>query len=765
MKVKKIEIELLSDTCVSDGGIYNSAVDMDICYDDYGFPYIPGKRIKGCLRECALELSDWEEKIDIKNLFGEKGDDRGNVVIKNAYIRDRESMIKVIEELADTPLVHPQNVLDCYSYVRTQTALDFDTGVADNQSLRTIRVANKGLIFEAEVLFLSENMAMEKDLEKCLAVFRHIGISRTRGLGEVKAILLPASDAKKECRSKIVSVPYVQDSTHLEYEISLKEPVICKSVGEQEAFSMDYIEGTKILGIIGQRLKNKGDGEIFSKWLKEGKFHCSNAYPVVAGKRFYEVPASVFCIKNDSENYRNKIYMESKTPSCDEGLQLNQVKHCYVDMTEDGKMMKYSVKKENRYHHSRPEDKSVGRSIMGKDGSQLYQISSIKEGQVFRGFIDGDSDLIQKLYALITENNQCMIGYGRNGEYGGCAIRVAELGTKEENKEEVNSFYALLKSPAIIYNNKAMYSTDVKDLQEEILANIMEGNSEVSRDIQLFDKNSIRIMQYTNITPIGGYNVTWGCRKPMIYTFDKGTVLVFRLPAEMRCKVKMGQIWIGERCMEGFGEVLICSVKASGSYEGKIVHQIEEEYQKEQNQPKDSRCDLSNFMKQDFVRKVYTKRFKEFLRFKASEVAADMECTMQLKRTTISLKPAVSNMALMCEENDSVRDVWANCRKRFEKASNSKDKKRKCAEKIIKYIRGIEKEGQLEDDWDDTEYPQLVCLMNEFEKQYHISCTFDKDTAKNWELFYLAELLKQIKYVLRQKNTNEGVAGNEKCNY
>lgn len=50
MRNYRIKIELLSDMCVSDGGIYNSAIDTDICYDEYGFPYIPAKRLKGCLR-------------------------------------------------------------------------------------------------------------------------------------------------------------------------------------------------------------------------------------------------------------------------------------------------------------------------------------------------------------------------------------------------------------------------------------------------------------------------------------------------------------------------------------------------------------------------------------------------------------------------------------------------------------------------------------------------------------------------------------------
>ena len=40
----KIRIELLSDLCTYSGETYNSLVDMDVIYDEYGIPYIPAKR-------------------------------------------------------------------------------------------------------------------------------------------------------------------------------------------------------------------------------------------------------------------------------------------------------------------------------------------------------------------------------------------------------------------------------------------------------------------------------------------------------------------------------------------------------------------------------------------------------------------------------------------------------------------------------------------------------------------------------------------------
>lgn len=54
----KITIRLLSDLSTTAGETYNSLVDTDVVYDKYGIPYIPAKRIKGCIREAALEMCE-----------------------------------------------------------------------------------------------------------------------------------------------------------------------------------------------------------------------------------------------------------------------------------------------------------------------------------------------------------------------------------------------------------------------------------------------------------------------------------------------------------------------------------------------------------------------------------------------------------------------------------------------------------------------------------------------------------------------------------
>ena len=71
----KITIKLLSDLCTCSGETYNSVVDMDVVYDEDGIPYIPAKRIKGCIREAALEMKEmgFISEAQYESVLGKEG--------------------------------------------------------------------------------------------------------------------------------------------------------------------------------------------------------------------------------------------------------------------------------------------------------------------------------------------------------------------------------------------------------------------------------------------------------------------------------------------------------------------------------------------------------------------------------------------------------------------------------------------------------------------------------------------------------------------
>jgi len=721
----KIKIELMSDMCVSDGSIYNSLIDIDICHDSYGLPYIPAKRIKGCLRECALELKDWGYDININKLFGKEGDNRGAIIIYNAYLSDRDKIIDEIDKAEGNILSHPQNILRNYSYVRTQTAIDYDTGVADEKSLRTMRVVNKGLVFEAEVHFDELEEDEIKKFEDCLAILRHIGISRTRGYGEIKAELIDESENNGLKGGKCKDIAYEAGSIGLEYEIMLNTPIVCKSVAGQEEKSEDYIEGSKILGYLAQMINDKEDGK-FSEWLSNSDIKCSNAYISVEGKRLYEAPAAMFEIKNDKINLRNKIYIQNaegllkdEMPSCDNGLQLNQMKHCYVYIDDDGNVMKKSVEMETRYHHKRPADKSIGRADSDADpDSVFYQISSIKEGQTFKGFITGKSEYIKEIYDYICANQCIMLGYGKNGEYGSCTIRVTGfISDKQIEEKDVRGFYVLLKSPAIIYSENAMYSTNAEDLKKEVFAAVI--------DKEYQDSNNANITKYINISVAGGYNVTWGCRKPTVGTFDKGTVLIVRIKNDNKQRIRTGQLWIGERNTEGFGEIEVKEFSETGNYCCKYMAK----------EKSDSEKAIFDISESKLMQKISNKLFKDFIRYSTSIYVNEH------LNVDSSWKATVSNMMIMVKESSGVDEVENTCKERYASKNENKRKKAAKAEKILHIISGTNAELSIEN------------LVEKFQVNYKIS-NYEYD-IEYWKLYCVRELLIQIKYAVRQKEKRE----------
>ena len=191
----KIKIELLSDLCTCSGETYNSMVDMDVVYDENGIPYIPAKRLKGCIRESALEMQELGiiTQEEYEKIFGREGSVRSAFSLSNAYILGFDEAVEDLRNCTYKDLSSPQNVLNQYTYIRTQTAVNLKTGVAEDGSLRTIRVVKKGLKFEAECNWNKGSQKVEKGQEEILkqavSLVKHIGVSRTRGLGLVEMSL------------------------------------------------------------------------------------------------------------------------------------------------------------------------------------------------------------------------------------------------------------------------------------------------------------------------------------------------------------------------------------------------------------------------------------------------------------------------------------------------------------------------------------------------------------------------------------------------
>ena len=749
MEKYQIRIELLSDLCVSDGGVYNSMLDTDICQDEYGFPYIPAKRLRGCLRECAQELMDWGDTINVAKMFGKEGNSAAAVRLGNAYPEGYEEKKGEAVRNMGNPVFHPQNVLNHYTYIRMQTAVNYETGTADDTSLRTMRVANKGLVFLAEAELSGGKETVEK-LRDCCSLLTHMGIARTRGLGEVKATMEPA--AKLDCAQwpdqknsiEIKEPEWGQNTRYrLEYALYLKEPVICKSIDGGEAKTQDYIEGNKILGLLRQNM-NRSNAD-FLAFINQGELFCSNAYPDIDGRRGVEVPATFYGIKNNDEDYINKAYETAEKAAeieKKEEIQLNQMKHCYVWMNpENGELKKAGVRTEERYHHSRSEDKAIGRVDEKSDKSKLYQISSICAGQMFRGYLEGNSEQIKQIYDCLKNLSIAYIGYGKTSEYGKILIQITNIEEcRHYTIKQCKDFVVKLESPAIIYNEKAFYSTNADDLIAEVLAEMGLSNL-------ISDKtdNEIKVDKYLRYTISGGFNVTWGCRKPVIEIFDKGTVLEFHLTKPVDIDLPKG-FYIGERILEGFGEVSVERVEMSQKhYCGKIISDTEKGEQvlilQENMQMGEELCkDL----------------FINFLRARAIRQVEESFWELCGQGKPEDIRPVVSNMLLMCSECDTVEAVVEAVKERYNKLSEKKRQKKDYADKILSYTKIDPVQfGML------FEEQYAVCgFVKAGEKESPDKCTIAE--PEKAEMQYLKSYLQALKYKIRSQGIKNVLKSEER---
>lgn len=742
-----MKIELLSDMCVSDGGVYNSAIDTDVCHDSFGFPYIPAKRIRGCLRECGIELRDWGVDINIEKIFGTAGkeDNRAAVRIGNAYLENYEKMKQEALVHQGHVVYHPQNILSHYSYVRTQTSLNYETGAADDASLRTMRVVNKGLVFVADIDIYDD--FIKGALENCIDLFTSIGIARTRGLGQIRAYFIDKikgdSEGKKNIGNmkNIGHIKYIEGSEILNYELELKEPVICKSVNGGETRTLDYIEGSKILGLIAAGLKQSKKDVI--EFLNEGELICSNAYISESQRRYTEVPANYYTIKNVKDCCIDKLRLPEPQPEDLKDKQLNMMKHTYVYKDKET-IYKKDVLIEERYHHRRPDDKSIGRAQTNKEEesggekeAHFYQMSSIEAGQKFAGYVKGTKHQIKQIYDVLSRQNIYYLGYSHSSEYGRVELRIQEFSKDFDSIDETcDEFFVKLAAPTIVYNKEAFYSTNAQDLIEEITT-LLELDLEIVEKLKADEQDGsigkikAEVSKYINYTTVGGYNVTWNKRKPIIEAFDKGSVLHFKLDKPIKIKGAK-TLFLGERISEGYGEAVVQIISKNDTENYKIL--IEDKDEVLSNKQVDaSVSEFASAMCRDLL--------KKYLGGKAAEKAAD-------SGITDAAKPVVSNMLLMCKEYESFQKISEAVSKRYERNTDLKEEKNIYANQIL------------------SECKNEICpeieqksILRSFEKEYGIMA-FDYN-ADECQYIYLSAYLNQLKYSFRPKKQSKEVLSDE----
>jgi len=200
MTPNKIIVTLKSVATFGSGDGVAGLVDREIEHDQYGFPFLRGKTLKGLLAESAenIVFALGNEKIwrDAKDhLFGLPG--RGTTERGILHTGDAQ-----LSEALRTKIKNAgwskEDVLYSLTSVRRQTAIN-ENGAPDHASLRSMRVLLPKVVLEAKITF-DGGMPSPIELQLLAASvldFRHAGTGRNRGRGWLTAELDNDSETKK----------------------------------------------------------------------------------------------------------------------------------------------------------------------------------------------------------------------------------------------------------------------------------------------------------------------------------------------------------------------------------------------------------------------------------------------------------------------------------------------------------------------------------------------------------------------------------------
>lgn len=526
----RIVLTLKSNLCASSGQSFSSVVDNDIVTDNFGLPYIPARRIKGCLREAA----EYIESKATDRLFGVKGSEcSGALKIGNGYLKDCEALKAVLSARDDCS---KQRITEVFTDIKAQTAIADDT-VKDG-SLRFTRTLSHYLPYnnaeETSFVFSVSGVGDndKKEFERICKALRHIGLMRTRGLGFVKTEYDHQYNGDASATPEI----YKRDGCfRLPLHVLLIEPLLIASRNNIDC--MEYVPGAAVLGAFARMavLDNMSPGD-FEKLFLSGKVRFGNLY-ISDERASRTVPAPTFMKKLKSTNMEKdgvivtEYQASNGIPVTDnEKYNTNEdvpkaLRNKYVRASDLSEVI--SVFTETQYHHSR-----------GKD-SILYSQDSISAGQYLYGEVESsDKALLEKLTGLLQKHD-LRLGRSRSAQYSGCRLLNCKRQDKQTDAPKGSRLVFVLESDVILLDDKGRNTIDPNELKKALCSALgIQEISDAEYDL--------------GFKLIHGYNAKRNMRNfPAVAIAMGSTVTLPNVPA--------GELTIGVRNSEGFGRVKVYS--------------------------------------------------------------------------------------------------------------------------------------------------------------------------------------------------------------
>lgn len=550
-KYGKLKLTLKSDLCAGSGYSYAGIVDSDTAYDDCGLPFIPARRLKGCMREAAETiLYGLYTDGQIESVFGKSGSESGSeLLIDNAYIKDYDGLKGL---LSKRDIIKTQEILDRFTHIIGQTKLE--DGVAEEGSLRYTRVVNHfSPIDQKEMVFFADFSCRTDDWDmvvKAAKATRHIGLKRNRGLGNVRIEVMETESREDGNRALIVREDTEDGRTVLRYAVENVQPLM--QSGRMEDVSADFIYGQQVLGLLaGRYLKEAGHAANtpeFQALFLDGSTIFSNLYPYDGKYTYYPAPDYLNRLKKTKKlvyNIAAELPREEDLANPDEywyegGNQPKKLKGKYIAWTDRGIAVS-EIKKDVLYHHSH---RNVHETENSKEEGILYSMEAIRRGQKFAGFISVPTEYAETILRLLCKGD-LYFGKSKTAQYGRCILtqyKVSDSVVKKTFDAGCDIVVTFL-SDAILYDTKGNPTVFYNEVRDAI-------KTELGISTDESEESYMSSIQSTTVT---GYLSVWNLRKPAVPAVKSGSYVTYHLTEPFA----VGKLHVGERNLEGYGMIRI----------------------------------------------------------------------------------------------------------------------------------------------------------------------------------------------------------------
>lgn len=493
----RLEIQLVSPLAAGSGFGRPGVVDREVVFDvKSGLPYLPGRRLKGLLRDAYRNLFESGALAGLNpphpsKLFGAPGESapgllaigNGRLVADGATKIDGRGIAGTLRALvrAKGSPVSIQDVVRYFTEIRRQTAIDRATGAARRDTLRFTRVLRKGLVFEAIVDVLPD-WALEA-LAVAAAGVDAMGSARSRGWGVVSFTVFddagsavnPRAIARLRSNEALpaAGTPPVQPPetiedidltprppTHgLRFRLELTEPVLLPRpvAGDPNtAVALDCVPGTTVMGVLAAAyLRNNGPDRRFRELFQSGHVVFQPAAPLqrledADGVQWAALSPSPHSVREwkDARPGGDAVDLAWAEPE-DRVKRIEEHWYNHEQWLQGKPSPKFESGKTIQYHHQRAHDARVQRALgnepedfepyqlrPGQQGA-LFAYESLGEGARFEGSILGQEEDLTVIRALLPGGEIVRIGRSRSAQYGGSARwEWVELGAFEPKLPE-----------------------------------------------------------------------------------------------------------------------------------------------------------------------------------------------------------------------------------------------------------------------------------------------------------------------------------------